>query len=98
MSHKANDIYEENKMEYLEESHFDQNFDEWKALGYLKSYPFRRLNTFLIGGLEHIDNERKLVNHHINKSEVYQYEKDSDKLLDEYIENSERELLANIPF
>lgn len=64
---------------------FEVKFDHWKALGYLKSYPLRRLALWLttMGTIE---------------DEVKAYDKESDRLLEKYIENSERELMNQIPF
>lgn len=67
------------------DNNFEVKFDEWKALGYLKAYPLRRIALWLTT-IAPMDDE------------VKEYDKESDKLLDKYIEDSERELTNQIPF
>jgi len=69
---------------------FEENFDQWKALGYLKGYPMRRLKIYFV------DDMKTFVKP--IDSEVLRYDRESSELMDKYIDESEEILTQQIPF
>jgi hypothetical protein len=69
---------------------FNETFNEWEALAYLKGYKSRRLAVFFIPGLT------QFVNHYPKRSMDEQYQDDQD--IKEYIAKTEEELMAELPF
>ena len=79
------------------DNNFEVKFDEWKALGYLKAYPIRRIAVFFMPDMESFVKPFSQKKEHDGMT-VQEYDEESGILLDKYIENSERELMNKIPF